>query len=56
MICEKGKLTSFKEKAEMANGGVSCEEFTSKAEYLDSAEDNFLEKKARGAQDPWSRC
>ena len=28
----------------------------SKAEYLDSAEDNFLEKKARGDQDPWMRC
>ena len=30
MICEKGKLTDFKKKLEMANGGVSCKEFTIK--------------------------
>ena len=30
MICEKGKFLGFKEKAEMGNGGVSCEEFTIK--------------------------
>ena len=52
MICEKGKFTGFKEKTEMANGGISCKEFTVKGKYLDSAEDNFLEKKARRAQDP----
>ena len=56
MICEKGKLMGFKEKSEMGNGGVSCKEFTIKGGYLDSAEDNFLEKKARTAQDPWSCC
>ena len=28
MICEKGKITGFEEKTEMANGGISCEEFT----------------------------
>ena len=28
----------------------------SKAEYLDLVEDNFLEKKARGDQEPQRRC
>ena len=42
MIGKKGKLTGLEEET--------------KAEYLDSAEDNFLEKKARGDQDPWMRC
>ena len=28
MICEKGKLTCFEEESEMANGGISWEEFT----------------------------
>ena len=30
MISKKGEFTSFEEKTEMANGGVSCEEFTIK--------------------------
>ena len=57
VIREKGTLVGFKEETEMANSGVSCKEFTrSKAEYLDSAEDNFLEKKARGDQNTWMCC
>ena len=34
MICEKGKLTCLEEESEMANGGVSCEEFTIKCRIL----------------------
>ena len=30
MICEKGKLPCFEKKTEMANGGISCKEFTIK--------------------------
>ena len=52
MIREKGKILGFKEETEMTNGGISCKEIFVKAEYLDSAEDNFLEKKARGDQEP----
>ena len=56
MIGVKGKLEGFKDEAEMANDRVICKEFTSKAEYLDLAEDNFLVKKAKGDQDPWRCC
>ena len=34
MIVEKGKLTGFKEEREMANGGISCEEFMIKGGVL----------------------
>ena len=34
MIGEKGKLTSFEEETEMANGGVSCKEFMIKGGVL----------------------
>ena len=30
VISEQGKFAGFEEKAEMANGGVSCQEFTVK--------------------------
>ena len=34
VICEKGKLTDFKEETEMVDGGVSCKEFTIKGRVL----------------------
>ena len=34
MIGEKGKLTGFEEETEMADGGVSCREFTIKGRVL----------------------
>ena len=34
MIGEKGKITGFKEESEMANGGISCKEFTIKGTVL----------------------
>ena len=34
MICEKVKLTGFKEETEMADGGVSRKEFTIKGGVL----------------------
>jgi hypothetical protein len=36
----------------MAESEVSCKKLPAKAEYLDSVEEIFLEKKARGAQEP----
>ena len=56
MICEKGKLTCLEKELEMKNRGISCEEFAIKGGILGFAENNFLEKKARGAKDPWSFC
>ena len=37
MIGEKGKLTGFEKETEMANGGVSCEEFMIKGRVLEKA-------------------
>ena len=34
MIGEKGKFAGFKGETEMANGGVSCKEFTIKGGVL----------------------
>ena len=34
VICEQGKLAGFKEETEMADGGVSCKEFTIKGGVL----------------------
>ena len=34
MIGKKSKLTGFEEEMEMANGGVSCKEFTIKGRVL----------------------
>ena len=34
MICEKGKLKGFEEETEMADGRVSCKEFTIKGGVL----------------------
>ena len=34
MIGEKGELTGFEEETEMADGGVSCKEFTIKGGVL----------------------
>ena len=34
MIGKEGKLTGFEEESEMANGGVSCKEFTIKGGVL----------------------
>ena len=56
MIGEKGKFAGFKGKSEMVNGGVSCKEFMIKGGVLGLPEDNFLEKNARGDQDPCRHC
>ena len=34
MIGEEGKLMGFEEETETANGGISCEEFTTKGGVL----------------------
>ena len=33
-ICKKGELTGFEEEMKMADGGVSCKEFTIKGGVL----------------------
>ena len=53
VVSEQGKLTSLQEKTEVTNSRVRTRSSLSKAEYLDSAEESFLEKKANGDHAPW---
>ena len=52
MICEKGKLMCFKEESEMANGGISNEEFTIKGGILGFGGGSFLGKESKGSPGP----
>ena len=48
MVGKKGKITGFKEKTEMADGGVGGKEFSVKGGVLGFGRGKLLEEKGKG--------
>ena len=56
VVHEEGELSSFQQEPKVMHEGVSSQSSLSKAEYLDSAVESFLEKKANEDQEPRIFC
>ena len=49
VVGEEGEITTFQEETEMADRKIGCQEFSVEdIEYLDLAEESFVEKKGKG--------
>ena len=53
VVCKKGKFMTLQEETEAVDKVISCQEFSVKGRVFGSVEESFLEKKARGDQEPW---
>ena len=56
VVCEKGKFTTLQKKTEVADRGVSCQEFSVKSGVFGFGGGKFFGEKCEGDQEPRRRC